>query len=59
MAPFLQAEADRSVIRRQYQDVLAEQMIMSEHKSWEAGKSVYSTDKYVPPVKPVLIGKKV
>ena len=58
MAPVLQAEADRTVIRRQFQDIKAEELIMSNVKGWKVGESVYNTDVYVAPVKPVKIGTK-
>lgn len=48
IAPVLQAEEDRRLVRAEYQALLAEQKIMSDVKNWQVGAKSYNTEDYIP-----------
>jgi NADH dehydrogenase (ubiquinone) 1 alpha subcomplex subunit 13 len=48
--PLLQAEQDRRILRALKANVEAEAEIMKNVPGWQAGDSVYNTDRWVPPV---------
>ncbi|ORX37617.1 GRIM-19 protein [Kockovaella imperatae] len=48
LLPLLQAEMDRDIYRREQAALAREKIIMSDVPGWEAGKSVYNTQRYVP-----------
>jgi NADH dehydrogenase (ubiquinone) 1 alpha subcomplex subunit 13 len=49
LAPIMQAEIDRDVVRRTRAMVIEEAGIMKDVQGWHVGESVYSTKRYVPP----------
>ncbi|CDZ98719.1 NADH:ubiquinone oxidoreductase, B16.6 subunit/cell death-regulatory protein [Phaffia rhodozyma] len=49
LLPFLLAEMDRDMYRRQQASLARERIIMKDVKGWEVGKSPYHTTRYVPP----------
>eukprot|EP00052_Salpingoeca_macrocollata_P030978 m.321725 g.321725 ORF g.321725 m.321725 type:complete len:128 (-) comp25783_c0_seq1:20-403(-) len=49
LAPFLQAEEDRRVVRMQFQHQLGEKEIMEGVKGWNAQDRPFHTDRFVPP----------
>ncbi|PWN24384.1 GRIM-19 [Jaminaea rosea] len=48
LVPLLQAEADRDSYRREQANLAREKEIMKDVPGWEAGKSVYHSQRYQP-----------
>ena len=49
LVPLLQAEADRDMYRRYRASVEREKEIMKDVPGWEAGKSVYNSERFIEP----------
>ncbi|MBW0498134.1 hypothetical protein O181_037849, partial [Austropuccinia psidii MF-1] len=48
LLPFLTAESDRDIYRRERAELEREKEIMKDDPNWVVGKSVYNSKKYVP-----------
>ncbi|EDQ85537.1 uncharacterized protein MONBRDRAFT_11846 [Monosiga brevicollis MX1] len=55
IAPVLEAEADRLMVRRRAQITEAERKIMANHKGWDVNEKFYNTDSYVAPTTPLTV----